>query len=170
MYLQDEVYNLNKEVDILLSVEDHHKTRIPKLVNWAEEAIRLTIKESKMVEAVKPKRGEIYMVHLGENVGCEICKKRPFLVIQSDQQNEKSPLILGVPITSSLKKEHPTHVPLQGSMIKENYANFNEFGTIITEQMRSVSKARFQKKLARLTEEAMEEVEKSLLHAIGINN
>jgi len=56
------------------------------------------------------RRGEIYWVKLDPTFGKEINKTRPCVVISNDRQNEYSPLIIVVPITSDLEKVYPFEV------------------------------------------------------------
>jgi mRNA interferase MazF len=59
------------------------------------------------------KRGEIYWVKLDPTFGKEINKTRPCVVISNDRQNEYSPLIIVVPITSDLEKIYPFEVVIE---------------------------------------------------------
>lgn len=56
------------------------------------------------------KRGEIYYVEFYNSVGSEQKGTRPVLVIQNDIGNRYSPTVIGVPLTSRIKKDLPTHM------------------------------------------------------------
>jgi mRNA interferase MazF len=49
-------------------------------------------------------RGEIYWANLEPSFGKEIGKVRPVLILSNNQQNLYSPLVIVLPITSSLDK------------------------------------------------------------------
>ena len=58
------------------------------------------------------KRGEIYYADLSPVVGSEQDGTRPVLVIQNDTGNKFSPTTIVAAITSSPKRQMPTHVAL----------------------------------------------------------
>ena len=79
------------------------------------------------------KRGTIYWVQLDPTLGSEIKKTRPALVVSNDQNNQVSPLITVVPITSSTKIFGPIEVKLQngdGGLKKPGKLKANQVRTI----------------------------------------
>ena len=62
------------------------------------------------------KRGEVYFVDLGENVGSEENKLRPVVVLQSDAYNFKSPVFTCAIISSSALTIPDIQVPIQSSL------------------------------------------------------
>lgn len=89
------------------------------------------------------KRGDIYFANLNPTVGSEIRKKRPVLVISSDDSNYYAATVTGIPLTSNTKKVYPFEVLLDMSetgLSKPSKAQCH--------QIRSLSKLRFEKNRA----------------------
>ncbi len=84
----------------------------------------------------KPKRGEIYLVDLGENLDSEQSGLRPVLIISNDMGNFQGSIVVIVPLTTK-NKNLPMHVPIgkQYGVKVDSY--------ILTEHIRSISKRRF---------------------------
>ena len=79
------------------------------------------------------KRGEVYYANLGNGIGAEQRGKRPVLVVQNNIVNHFSKTTIICPLTHSTKKESlPTHVAIKS-------------GTILAEQIRTISKNRLKK-------------------------
>jgi len=83
------------------------------------------------------KSGEIYWIKLDPTIGKEINKTCPGLIISNNQQNEYSPLIIIIPVTSDLERIYPFEVVIN---LKESK------GKILTNQVRSLDKSRLGKK------------------------
>lgn len=111
-----------------------------------------TIKEKERVN-LWPRRGEIWSVDLGKNVGSEIEGVRPCLVIQSDPFNKTSPLVMVYPINNPTKV-YPNHVHLTSDLIKSSESGIS--GYVITEQPKSLSKGCFGRKIGELKEEIVD--------------
>lgn len=79
------------------------------------------------------KRGEIYWVNLDPTVGAEIKKRRPALVVSNDVNNQYSPLVTILPITSKVAKAYPFEVVLAagaGGLEKESLIKANQIRTV----------------------------------------
>lgn len=84
------------------------------------------------------KRGDVYLVDLGEGNGSEQGGKRPVIVTQNNIGNKYSPTIIVAIITSKPnKKPLPTHVTLS----QQQY-NTPDQCIILAEQMRTIDKNR----------------------------
>lgn len=112
------------------------------------------------------KRGEIYYVNLGDNIGSELNKERPCLVVQNDIGNKHSPTTIIVPISTSSNKHLPTHVALKHEMMELDLKSIE--GTILTEQIRTVDKKRFKNKIGSISINALKAVDKAILISMGI--
>lgn len=99
------------------------------------------------------KRGDICWADLEPSVGHEIGKVRPVLVVSNNAQNQFSPIVIVLPITSSLDKVYSFEVPLELEKRK---------GKILTCQIQSIDKTRLGKKIGVLREEKWTEVDKAL--------
>jgi len=101
------------------------------------------------------KQGEIWEINLSPTVGAEIRKKRPVVIINDDAIGIL-PLRVVVPVTEW--KEH-----FQGAiwMVKiepDNKNNLKKISALDVFQIRSVSTARFLKKIGSVTFEILDEV------------
>lgn len=118
------------------------------------------------------KRGEVYFVDLGENIGCEINKPRPVVVIQSDIYGASSPLFTCAVITSKSPKIPDSHILIKNKYpYVDNGKTKNLKGIINLTQIRTISKERllFKDPICTLTTE-MDEVDEKLIKTLGLTN
>ncbi len=103
-----------------------------------------------------PRRGEIWLVNWNPSRGSEQAGKRPALVIQNDVGNEKASTTIVAAISSSVKI-YPMNVaidPPDGGL---------KIPSIIkTSQILTVAKERLEKRLGKISEEKMEEVNRAI--------
>jgi mRNA interferase MazF len=78
-------------------------------------------------------RGEIYWASLEPSFGKEIGKTRPVLILSNNQQNLYSPLMIVLPITSSLDKVYSWEIKISLG---------NKEGKILTDQITAIDKER----------------------------
>ena len=64
------------------------------LAIWFGQKLNIHVKKTHQRSWVV-KRGEVYFVNLGQNIGSEENKIRPFVVIQSNAYGASSPVFLG---------------------------------------------------------------------------
>lgn len=105
-------------------------------------------------------RGEIWMADLGDENILDSEQKgyRPVLVIQNDIGNKFSPTIIVACITKQDKADLPTHM---------DYKLF-EPSTIMFEQIKTISKKRLNKRIAKLTEEQLFQVNEKIKVSMGL--
>jgi mRNA interferase MazF len=106
---------------------------------------------------MKASRNEVWLINLNPTKGHEQSGRRPCLVISSDSLNHSpAELVIVLPITSK-DKGIPSHVPIEppeGGLTLRSY--------IKTEDIRSVSTERLEKRLGAVTNSTMNSVEKIL--------
>lgn len=161
--LEQNMYELMETYNVLMNVKEEDKSRFKNIIAWTKEMLMMNIKEKNM-RNISPKRGEVWTCNFGENVGCEIGKPRPCVIIQNDIGNAKSATTIVLPI-SSKEVQLPTHVGLEEDsliFIEDELA-----GSVITEQIRAVSKARLGRKIGSLSEKTMKKIEEALLVSLG---
>lgn len=111
-----------------------------------------------------PKRGEVYLVSFDPTIGSEIQKTRPALVLQNDVANEYSSITIVAAITSKFDENlYPTEVliePPEGGLSVKSVALLN--------QIRSIDKQRLIKKLDKLTEATMGQVDQAIQISLGL--
>jgi len=98
--------------------------------------------------AMVVKRFDVYLVNLDPAIGSEIQKTRPCLVISPDEINRNIRTVIIAPMTSS-QKEYPTRVSCTFQKKK---------GQIVLDQLRTIDKVRFVKKLGTIDSKEQLEV------------
>lgn len=110
----------------------------------------------------KPKRGEIWWADMGKGRGSEQAGTRPVLIIQNDVGNQFSPTVIVATLTDVHKKYIPTHVDIkrQQGLLKDS--------TITLEQIRTIDKDRLTNRMATLSSDDMDRVNKALMISVGL--
>ena len=110
------------------------------------------------------RRGDIYLVDLGSNVGSEQGGCRPVLLLQNDVGNHYGPTLIVAPITSRVwkKSEQPTHCCL------EKMAGLNENSMVLLEQITTIDKSRVKKYMGTLDKEQMNRVAACIGVSLGL--
>jgi mRNA interferase MazF len=112
------------------------------------------------------RRGEIWVARLNPNVGSEVGKVRPVLIVLNDALLETgmSP-VLCLPLTSKLFQQMAglrVEIPPRGRLLKTCY--------VMPEQMRALDRSRFgDSPLARLSNEEMVAVERLFAAVAGMS-
>lgn len=110
-----------------------------------------------------PSRGEIWLVDLGDPVGHEQAGKRPCLVISVDFFNH-GPAELHVVIPMTTKEKHiPLHVeagPEETGLSRRAFLKCDD--------IRSISRRRFVKKLGTISSGTVMAVEEQLRRLLGV--
>lgn len=89
-------------------------------------------------------QGEVYLCELGENIGYEICKLRPVLVISDSRYSQQGQAVV-IPLTKNTRPQK-THYVLKKS--KYNFLTFDS--CLKSEQIRSISSIRLNQKLGQI--------------------
>ena len=106
-------------------------------------------------------RGEIFYMTLKEQVGSEQQGGRPVIVVSNETCNKFSPIVTIVPLTTKDKKPLPTHVEL-------NVEGLPVYGTILCEQVQSVSQYRLSNYVGEVDDSIMRKIEKALCVQLDI--
>jgi mRNA-degrading endonuclease toxin of MazEF toxin-antitoxin module len=128
------------------------------MISWARKKLELEESYLKNKSEGKPyvSMGEIYYAYLGTNIGSEIEKERPVLIFQgSDRYLRQSNIVLVIPISSKCSRA-PFRVYFIVGDILKNAGLSN--GTVLIQQMRSISKARLTAFKGILCTEKLKEV------------
>lgn len=117
------------------------------------------------------KRGEVYFVDLGENVGSEENKIRPVVVLQADAYNFRSPVFTCAIISSSPLTIPDIQVPIKGTYtyIDENGVEKNLVGSIDLGQIKTVGKERIVNKKVCMLKKEIQEIDRKLLNVLGLS-
>lgn len=103
------------------------------------------------------RRGELWLVDLGEPVGREQGCRRPALVISSDGWNRHAPTVVVLPLTRT-RHGFPTRVEIEPAAAN----GLRETSYARVEDMRSVSADRLVHRLGRVDEPEMSNVAHTL--------
>lgn len=142
-----------------------------KISRWNAQKLYYAIgKKSQRKWTVK--RGEVYFVDLGENVGSEENKIRPVVVLQSNAYNFHSPVFTVAIISSSTLTIPDIQIPITGKypFVDENGITKNLCGAIDLGQIKTIGKERIvSKKVCDLSAE-MKDVDTKLLNVLGLSS
>lgn len=131
--------------------------------NWLNEKLDINLiasqqdeirnKDSKKFHPIRPRRGEIYLTQLGENIGKEINDQHLVLIIQNNRANLFGNTVVGIPISSS-RKLYPSHEKIELEDIKSGRLDKLP-SKAKTEQIHYLDKARLIHKVAELEPKAV---------------
>ena len=113
----------------------------------------------------RPKRGEIWIVELDPTRGHEMQKTRYCLVIQSDTLNKKLPTYIIAPVTSKVRHEW---FPI-GIVLKKGESELSKESQIMLNQIKACDITRFKRKVGKLNETTLVQVNESLAFVLGLN-
>lgn len=119
------------------------------------------------------KRGEVYFVDLGENVGSEENKLRPVVVLQSNAYNFKSPVFTCAIISTSTMTIPDIQIPLTGTYpYVDNKGDARTLsGTIDLGQIKTLGKERIvSHKICDLSSSEMNDVDSKIFNALGLSS
>lgn len=144
-----------------------------KHFNWFIQVFELTDK-SKMLNnkkinnlhPIRPKKGEIYLIEFGQNVGSELSNTHMGIIIQDSAKNNYSSTVIVVPISSS-PKIYDTHEIILFEDLKNGYLNKLPSKAKI-EQMICIDKARLIHRIGELTPEFMNRLARKVLKVLDI--
>lgn len=113
---------------------------------------------------IEVKRGEIWLVSLDPTIGHEIKKTRPSLIIQNDNGNKNSPLTIIAPITSqNLDRVYPIEV-----LLSRGVSGIEKDSKVLLDQIRTVDKRRLIKRVGRVNEDLIAQVNQALKISLGL--
>lgn len=145
-------------------------SKAQRLSHWSAQKLFYCIGKSTQ-RGWTVKRGEVYFVDLGENIGSEENKSRPVVVLQSNSYNFRAPTFTAAIISSSPVTIPDIQVPITEvyTYIDNNGTRRNLQGSIDLGQIKTVAKERIiSKKICDLVE--MNIVDQKLFNAFGLTN
>ncbi len=109
---------------------------------------------------LKIHRGDVFYIRdSGYYVGSEMAKTRPAVIVSNEKNNQYSPLVEIVYLTTAEKKPLPTHVPI---------SIYGRRNTVLCESVYTVSKERIESYLCTLDMEEMALVDAAILISLGL--
>jgi len=111
-----------------------------------------------------PRRGDVYIVNLDPTVGTEVGKSRPALTISNDIGNEHSARVIVAPVTSKgLRRVYPFEVA-----VPAGEAGLSVDSKVQLDQIRSLDKQRLARRLGKLSEDRMQEVNRAIRISMAV--
>ena len=107
------------------------------------------------------RRGDVYLIReSGREVGCEMAKSRPGIIVSNNVGNRSSSILEIVYLTTKQNTRLPTHVRV---MLQ------NRPSVAMAEQLTCVSQERALRFMGRIGKEDMRRVEKAICTNLGLN-
>lgn len=113
---------------------------------------------------MKIKRGEIYLVNLGNAHGSEQGGTRPVLVVQNNKGNKYSSTLLVACITSKTNTKH--HLPTHYIIPKE--VGLKHKSIVMMEQIKVIDVNRIIKYIGKLSPKYMKILDKRIMISLGL--
>lgn len=157
MYLNNGVFELNNLVKLVNGINENNKKRLTEMVEFTKKAFEMTIEEQNG-HLRKPAQGDIWTVDLGENVGSEMNKIRPCVILQNNDLNLKLNTTFIIPISNRNNTSRHS-VKIRSSILRPKMSEKIK-GSIVAEQMRVISVSRLGKKIGELNKYGVKEVKK----------
>lgn len=112
------------------------------------------------------KRGDIYCVDFGAADRTHKQKGiRPAVIISNNKNNDSSPVVTVVPLTSRRKRPLPTHVP-----IRRDYNNgLTKTSVALAEQIETMDKTRLKRRIGEITDDViLEAITVAVMVQVGV--
>lgn len=145
-----------------------------KYFNWFIQKFNLTDKSKQLnnqkikgLHPLRPRKGDIYLIDFGQNVGTELSNTHMGIIVQDSIKNSVSSTVVVIPISSS-QKLYDTHEKIINSDLQLGQLNKTP-SKAKAEQITCVDKARLIHKIGELTPEFMKRLEKRILKNLDIN-
>lgn len=145
-----------------------------KYFNWfiqkftlTDKSVQLNTKKKNGLHPLRPRKGEIYLIDFGQNVGTELSNTHMGIIVQDSLRNSVSSTVVVIPISSSLKL-YDTHEKITKDDISQGQLNKLP-SKAKAEQITCIDKARLIHKIGELTPDFMKRLEKRILKNLDIN-
>lgn len=115
---------------------------------------------------IRPRKGEIYLIEFGQNIGNELCNSHMGIIMQDSIKNSISSTVVVIPISSS-PKLYDTHEKILQEDVIEGKLNKLP-SKAKAEQITYVDKARLIYKVGKLSSDFIQRLEKRILKNLDI--
>jgi len=112
-----------------------------------------------------PKRGQIFVADLDPAFGREIHKKRPVLIVSSNNLNQNTPYVVIVPSSSMVPQILTPEIVSVGKP-----KGFDKESVFLPLYMRSIDKERLIKKIGNLSKNKFQQVEDAVKFVLGLDS
>lgn len=103
-----------------------------------------------------PRRGDVWLTSLDPTIGHEVRKTRPTVIVTNDVYNRHNWVVLALPLTSHDVAEYDQVLvqPPEGGLARPSVT--------LPDQFRAVDRRRLVKRLGRLSDETIRQVDRTL--------
>lgn len=108
-------------------------------------------------------RGDVFWANLDPTIGVEIKKARPVVVVSNNVINQRSQLVIVVPLTTNIERLSPSHV-----LIPHGEGGLSQDSKVLTEQIRAMDKQRLTGKAGSLSERFLRLIEQALRNSLDM--
>ena len=108
-------------------------------------------------------RGDVFWANLDPTIGVEIKKTRPVVVVSNNVINQRSQLVIVVPLTTNVEHLSPSHV-----LIPRGEGGVSQDSKVLTEQIRAMDKQRLTSKVGNLSGRFLRLVEQALRNSLDM--
>ena len=126
------------------------------LIYWPPSKSKNDTNIKKKHHPIRPRRGEVYLTQLGQNIGKEINNQHLAVILQNNKANIFSNTVVIIPISSSVKL-YDGHEKIEEYDIKSGRLDKLP-SKVKTEQIQFIDKARLIHKVAEFTEDTMDRI------------
>jgi mRNA interferase MazF len=109
------------------------------------------------------RRADIFWANLDHTVGTEIKKTRPVVVVSNDVINQRSRLVIVVPLSTNITHLSPSHV-----VIPQGEGGLSQDSKVLTEQIRAMDKRRLASKIGTLSDRFIRLIEQAILNSLDM--
>lgn len=146
------IENVNKYIN---------RKNFKKLFDWfiykfdlSDKSEQLEKNRKNNLHPVRPRKGEIYLIEFGQNIGKELCNTHMGIIMQDSYKNSVSSTVVVIPISSSTKL-CDTHEKILEKDLKEGRLNKLP-SKAKAEQITCIDKSRLMYKIGEMTPGFME--------------
>ncbi len=111
----------------------------------------------------KLRRGDVFWANLDPTVGVEIKKRRPVVVVSNNVINQRSRLVIVVPLTTNVTRLSPSHV-----LLPQGECGLSQDSKALTEQIRAIDKQRLVNRVGSLSSRFLRLIEQAILNSLDM--
>jgi len=108
-------------------------------------------------------REDVFWANLDPTIGVEIKKARSVVVVSNNVINQRSQLVIVVPMTTNIERLSPSHV-----LIPRGEGGLDQDSKALTEQIRAMDKQRLTGKVGNLSERFLRLIEQALRNSLDM--
>jgi len=108
-------------------------------------------------------RGDVFWANLDPTLGVEIKKTRPVVIVSNDVINQRSQLVIVVPLTTNVERLSPGHV-----LVPAGVGGLAEDSKALTEQIRAMDKRRLAARIGSLSDHFLRLIEQAIRNSLDM--